>query len=125
MAITYLNLNLLDPERVIVYDKWVDIGENKRVRYRNIGLLNSDGTKYHKYCGFNKFTIETYPTLSECEGWINSINVEDADYGYNKKRVKRSICDPTAKFLFLHMCIHLIKVILSCSKHWIIMILDF
>lgn len=123
----YLSVNLLDSEKVVIYEKWIPETENniecKKCKennsdndnennyeersYRKICLLTEDGNRYHKYCGFNKFTQETFPLPSENDGWVSTFetlkNKKDSNE-HEEKMIKREkkmindhICDPTSQ----------------------------
>lgn len=110
----YLSIDLIDPTKVVVYEKWVESNEmiedveDSEVRlYRRIGLLSTENDTYHKYCGYNQFTVETYPLPLETDGWkgrseniINKVDAdEDNDYSnhYSIRWITKYVCDPTAK----------------------------
>ena len=166
MEAKYLDISLIDPDRVVIYEKWVDYIEPPRcntrggakenetsendqcdevneysqdedeplsgvipqdepekmqMELRRIGLLSIEDGKYHKYCGYNQFTVESYPIPSKEDGWKDHIDSIKEEYyndceddekesndeeleKYIKKGLKRHgkwvrerICDPTAK----------------------------
>lgn len=104
----YLAQELLEPKNIVIYEKWIDENDNnlnKQRLYQKICLLTENKNQYHKYCGFNKFTQETFPIPSREDGWVDSL--EDNEDGVDdsvddkikriQKRIKCSICDPAAK----------------------------
>lgn len=128
----YLPIEDLDPDRVIIYTQWINEDDNefpnaphcnfshfnnndyiKAFHHKKIVLISkSDATKCHKFCGFNKFTIEKFPLPSEewCDykfqekevftSYIQSgpFNPPDTFSAFFKERMKKqilnSICNP-------------------------------
>lgn len=100
----YLSTNLIDPDQIVIYTKWITLGDYQE-EYRKICLL--DGDRCHMYRGFNQFTIETYPIPLKIDGWISMfevitdeyVNLEDtlSENVLNKKRkwIRKNVCDPT------------------------------
>ena len=70
----YLDVTLLDPDRIMKYKKWVDNGDDTQSMLSTKGMLSAEEGKYHKYCGFNKFSKETYPIPPKNEGWNNQFD---------------------------------------------------
>ena len=117
---TYLDLADLDPLRVNTYKKWFDDAEDTSMQTlsRRIGMLNvTDPTLYHKYCGFNKFTKETFPVPDSADGWLDQVQSRREEYGSDENLMRefgsveafladnlvsynkwiRKACDPTMK----------------------------
>jgi hypothetical protein len=108
----YLDISLLNPENVIIHEKWIYCDGHENLD-RKIGLM-VDG-KYHKYCGFNQFTKDSYPIPSQDDGWQDKIETFFGEFEtdksekqtvdeYMKERIehhrnwiKECMCDPTAK----------------------------
>ncbi|HLX53034.1 MAG TPA: hypothetical protein VKR58_03805, partial [Aquella sp.] len=73
--IEYLDLALLNPEKVVIYTRWVDTDSDnseeengdptQQEEHRRIGHLSSDNKMCHAYCGFNQFTKQTFPIPSK------------------------------------------------------------
>ena len=64
--INFLNINEIIPENIVICYKWIKLEDDKNqcdALLRRICLLTNDKTRYHKYCGFNKFTEETFPSF--------------------------------------------------------------
>lgn len=139
----YLPLKSLDVNRVKVYEREVraemsdDIGgsddidnsddidssedidnadDNGMVEiFREIVMINADNPSLcHRYEGFNKFTVETFPLPSKDEGWIDDAEKDAAEYkdrhrynesmeAYMKRRRNdtlswlRNACDPSTE----------------------------
>ena len=118
----YLPQELINPDRVRIYEKWVDDEDDMQLLYKKIAMLSETNDSCHKYCGFNKFTVETFPIPSDDDGWENIIeshqndvdnednenneNNENDENNENENKneldrinemIKRSICDPSAK----------------------------
>jgi hypothetical protein len=115
----YLDIHLIDPNKVVIFEKWVDDNDDNEsdksgdryVLHRKIGLLSEKEGEYHRYCGFNQFTKQTFPIPSESDEWslkkVCERYEEFKHCGYEefiKKEsihydewIKRHICDPTAK----------------------------
>lgn len=81
-----LELQYLDPDRVVQYDRRTPIhnsdANNDTTKVEIItGMLTLDGSKYHKYCDFNTFTKESFDVPTESDGWIkrdkNEIWIKD------------------------------------------------
>lgn len=130
----YLDINDVNIENITEFTKWASEEEiSKLVDYtdkntltdksdveegeqeyelKRICLLTDDLLRYHKYCGFNKFTIETFPVPKKEDGWTryedklmesyeNDKNEGETIEDYKnrkiiafKKRVNRGIFDP-------------------------------
>lgn len=125
--IEYLDLALLNPEKVVIYTRWVDTDSDnseeengdptQQEEHRRIGHLSSDNKMCHAYCGFNQFTKQTFPIPSKDSGWENTVQ-STTDYetekdgnetleDYMSRKLKRQkkwigsgICDPSAKIFF-------------------------
>lgn len=133
MDTEFLPLELIDANKIMRFEKWVDLenhncsceNENPcdfkletdgcQCLHQKICLLTADGTQYHKYCGFNKFSVETYPAPLKSEGWTDLYESVKQDYvdadiedisldAYMerciesfRKRINQSVFDPTAK----------------------------
>lgn len=83
----YLDVAELEQERVIIFEKWIpdedvhsddangDIHANptkyERMLRRICLISKTDNTRYHMYCGFNKFTKMTFELPSEQDGWYS------------------------------------------------------
>lgn len=123
----YLELDQIDLEKVVIYEKWIKEEDKEEEKdeeimdklLRRVGLITNDG-KYHKYCGYNKFTKETFILPLKEEGWKDHLEVLKDEYDeksddedddekytleefmergikYHKRYVKKCICDPTVK----------------------------
>lgn len=123
MESVYLELSELNPDRVVIYNLWVENEDGSQTKHRKLGMLGSDNVQYHKYCGFNKFTRELFDVPgdkwcdfadtikreyeSECESECHDeipmeiYMVKRLDHF--KKWVKSSVCDPDAKY-FVSNC---------------------
>lgn len=96
-TVEYLDVSLLDPKRVRHYYNWIPhiqtdeekkesemvdgltFGSEERIEI--MGMISKDNENvYHKYCGFNKYTVETFPIPSSEDGWETNYDdaVEDA-----------------------------------------------
>ena len=113
----YLDINLIDPEKITKYEKYVPDKEcdDELHLYRKICLVTADQNNYHKYCGFNKFSKETYPIPSKEDGWMDLHEIITEDYNNDSRQdstfekfisdslrhyhewIKDRVCDPTAK----------------------------
>ena len=121
----YLDLNSLDSDRVVEYTKKIG-DDNGYTEDKIFGLLSNNNNQYHKYCGFNKFTVETYPVPLKNDGWDGWLDDDILMREYNrfyidilypnpsgpectfdefvnqvikdhKKEIKTSVCDPTSR----------------------------
>jgi hypothetical protein len=77
----HLDIATLDPKKIISFNKWV-VNENKKFKHTLVGHLSADGTGYHKYCSYNKFSKQILAIPSSDDGWLN--NVESARYDYQE-----------------------------------------
>ena len=98
----YLSIESLDPNQVVIYERCLDDDNDPSTLrlYRKVCLLTANKNRYHKYCGFNKFTIETYPLPSTNDNWINMFETEDRDDNLKEwydTKLKYRICDPNGK----------------------------
>lgn len=126
----YLPIKLLNPKKIVIYERWITnscsedepLDEPEETLYRRICLLTEDENRYHKYCGFNKFTKETFSLPSKNVGWTTTFeeikNESDID---NKKRLKREkkmikerICDPESQ-IFNPELVNKINVPQNCE----------
>ena len=72
MLTEYLPLEMININNIVYYKRQVneDIAKPRLYRqYEKICLLTPDRKSYHKYCAFNKFSIETYPFSPEMDCW--------------------------------------------------------
>jgi hypothetical protein len=80
---------MLNPDRVCLFQRWVQKKDMEHL-YQQICMRSATNPdQYHKYCGFNKFSCDTF-TIDKDEGWTQT------DCG----RVT-SICDPTTSVFTL------------------------
>lgn len=112
----YLNISQLDPEKVMIYTKWIESDDpGMKEERRKIRLQSADHTECHVYRGYNKFTKQTVPTPLADDGWTNTYDEIAKDYDDGKldnetletyttrcikshqKWVRSHICDPTAR----------------------------
>lgn len=129
----YLEKSLLEPEKVVEYTKWVAVTNetedseeydeteecSQEKMLKRIGMLSQEKGKYHKYCGFNKFTKETFLIPSQEDGWktkeqsireqfledrgLESVESTEEEREYIERHlnrfliwVKKSVCNPEA-----------------------------
>lgn len=106
----YLPVDLLNFDKVVIYEKWIRMVDEDNMPYEKLHrkvVLLTDNNVCHKYCGFNKFTKETYQLPSQSDGWVSifdtieqkSISNEEKINSINreKEKIRRGICDPTSK----------------------------
>jgi hypothetical protein len=116
--IDYLDINHVNPDKVMEYEKSVDEDGDTQIIYNRIGLLSEEPGKYHKYCGFNQFTKQAFSIPSKEEGWKDMHDTILDDYenykdmyslkeftkmklDFHKKWVNNHVCDPATK-IFNH-----------------------
>lgn len=123
MSTTILDMSLLDPDRVVLYERWIPCNESEESSYesesdpdagpdadpptdsdihpaqmlrleRIAGMLSlADPTRYHMYKGFNKFTTETFELPAAVEGWLPYTNVTDHDIESEDEDADNSFTD--------------------------------
>jgi len=111
----YLDVSILDPEKIVSYDKW-EINTEEKIKHTRIGHLSVDGSGYHKYCGYNRFSKEILPIPLFIDGWLNDIESIQHDYDEyhsneetfedylqsrkksHKKWIDNHICNADAKY---------------------------
>jgi len=109
----YLNMNELDPNRVVNFIKWVpdsDSEENMVRLYQKIGMLpltNNDNNMYHKYCGFNKFTEKLFSIPTKENGWLSLLEQMLEEFNENNEN------DETLEDFFKHFYENFRKRVLS------------
>ena len=94
----FLDIHSLDINKVVEYRKLVKTSEDGTSLHTLKGLLFSNGDKYHKYCGFNKFTKQLYDIPSKDQGWKTLYDGECDEEKILKFKqwVKECICDSSA-----------------------------
>lgn len=114
----YLDVKDVLPEYIRIYEKLIpngepDVGEDEEIRfdrtriglfevYKRVCLFTQDFTRYHKYCGFNKFTKETFSISTIGNNWslYKNLWANNSDEKLSlQKDIKESIFDPTSKLL--------------------------
>lgn len=88
----YLPLSMLDVNRVCVFEKWIR-KKNMENLMRQICMRSvTDENLYHKYCGFNRFEVDTF----RIDGSWTQV-----DYQFMSE-----ICDPTSTIFTLDKSIN-------------------
>lgn len=103
------NLTAQQISRITEFEKWVPDKPNRQTLKRLLCMLTEDGQFYHKYCGFNKFSVETFPVPQDWQTLEETIREDyderegTPDEAFQKgldrfhKWVTKRVCDPTAK----------------------------
>lgn len=112
MNTLYLPENMLDCNKIIVFEKWNytddESDEICDLEDSVICMQSDDINRCHFYRGFNKFTIETYNIPSIEDGYKLVVDIIKEDFNDDTKyrdrllenhyrMIKNNICDTTAK----------------------------
>jgi hypothetical protein len=103
----FLDIHSLDIDKIIEYKKLVKTSEDGSSLYTITGILSTDGNKYHKYCGFNKFTKQSYDVPSKVKGWktIYDEECKTEEILRFKQWIKKCVCDPAATVFKPKICL--------------------
>lgn len=68
---SYLPIESINPEHIVIYNKWFAIDAEFETKLNKICLLSSQSGMCHPYCGFNRFASEAVPVPNPTDGWID------------------------------------------------------
>lgn len=122
--VEYLTVDKLVQDRVVIFEKNEDTIKHKQnaiskiitTKTTLIGMLTDDN-RYHKYCGFNKFTVETFALPCKEEGWLDlndqiilsyeeecRLDREDDDHLQDFETFSNKFRTDRAKFILDRIC---------------------
>lgn len=137
LDIDYLDIESLNPDNVVNYEAWKYDKHFKHTSlHQTQGMLNSNKTKYHVYCGFNKFTKFGCPIPPKDQGWKNMYDIILENYEKLRKEGDlkltqeeftkeclenhienvKSMCNPSA-VIFVPPEIHPLKKHTNCKMY--------